>query len=101
MAKIYMVRHQAHGLLWQFPFESSPTNEQQAVLADYCARLHGENHPKTGEAYWSSVAEIELLGPEDAPQALVPVGGATESGAAMSVNTVSAVGHVSNPQEGS
>ena len=102
MSKMHLMRHQAHGLLWQFPFESPPTDAQQAVLADYCLRLHGENHPKTGEPYAAWVEEVELLGPNDEPRAFIPVGGSSrDNSAGMPGNQASGVGHVSNPKEGS
>jgi hypothetical protein len=99
MSKVYLARHQAHGPLWQFPFASAPTDDQLAVLANYCARLHGEKHPKTGEAYFLKVEELELLTPSDVPQALIPAGGSSrDNTAAVGQFGVSGVGHVSNPK---
>ncbi len=99
MSKVYLARHQAHGMLWQFPFASVPTDEQLAILANYCDRLHGEKHPKTGEDYFLKVEELEMLTPSDVPQALIPVGGSSrDNTAALGDNQVSGVGHVSNPK---
>lgn len=102
MAKIYLVRHQSGGVLWQFPFAEAPSAEQQAVLADYCARLHGEVHPKTKEPYFLNVVEIDVLNNSAVPQALIPVGGSErDNTAAIGQNQVTAVGHVTNPKAGS
>ncbi len=73
MSKIYLVRHQAEGLLWQFPFAAPPTLAQQSVLQKRCDRLHGANHPKTEEPYFFKVVELELLGPDAVPSVALPV----------------------------
>ena len=81
MAKIYFVRHQAHGIVPNFPFKEHPTQEQVALVAKWCFQQHGFGHPKTpGEPYWTRVAEFDLLGPTDLPdvpdRVLAEVGGA-------------------------
>ncbi len=71
--KIYLVRHQAHGVVDKFPFSAYPTEAQQAKVWSYCFGIHGASHPKTpSEPYWLSVAEVEVLGPDDMPEFEAP-----------------------------
>jgi hypothetical protein len=62
---IFFVRHQAAGVLHDFPFEQAPSGGQVAAIARALETLHGDAHPKTGEPYWLRVVEVPLLGPED------------------------------------
>jgi hypothetical protein len=80
MSKIYLVRHQAEGLLWQFPFAAPPTEAQQAVLQARCDRVHGPKHPKTEEPYFFKVVELSLLDATDVPAVAVAVSGDSASG---------------------
>lgn len=65
MNKIYYVRHQAHGVVHEFPFRASPTQNQIEAVRKYCFNIHGFGHMKTpGEPYWVKVVEVPLLGDE-------------------------------------
>ncbi len=68
MAKVYFVRHQAAGILTDYPFSQSPTQEQQDRLATLCFQRHGLTHKKTNEPYWLNVVELETLGLDDLPE---------------------------------
>jgi hypothetical protein len=97
MKTIHYVRHQAAGILTDFPFASAPTDKQIAALAKLCFQRHGEKHPKTREAYWLKVEEVPLLGASDVPS--VPersLSVASEAGAPEFV--VEGFGHVENPK---
>jgi hypothetical protein len=61
--KIFFYRHQAGGVLWQFPFKSQPTEQDCAVLRAMMVMRHGFKHPKTTEPYWDRIVSIELLEP--------------------------------------
>lgn len=68
MAKVYLVRHQAAGLVHEFPFGQAPSKEQVDAVKAFCLRAHGPSHPKTpDESYWVRVEERDLLGPGDMP----------------------------------
>jgi hypothetical protein len=81
MAKIYFLRHQAGGVLHEYPFAEPPTEEQRAAVWKLCFHRHGAEHPKiyTDESgnefkrpYWPSddphaLVERELLGASDVP----------------------------------
>lgn len=88
MSKIYYVRHQAGGLLWEFPFAQPPTDSQKAALEALCRNLHGSVHPKTEKPYWLTVAEVDLLD----SAALPDVGGAGPSESSASAPQFSAQG---------
>lgn len=100
MAKVFFMRHQARGLLTDFPFAEEPTEEQQDALLAICEQTHGSAHPKTKEPYWFRVVESELLGPDEVP-AVPEKGPANGPGGAVEVPRVqvSGVGHVTNPKE--
>ncbi len=96
MAKIYFVRHQAAGVLWQFPFSAPLTDAQLVAVGELCFQAHGDTHPKTGERYWINGIAVEVLSPSDVPE--VPersLSVANEAG--MPEIKVEATGHVENP----
>jgi hypothetical protein len=99
MAKIYFVRHQAGGVLWEHPCAETPTQAQMIALGAMCEALHGETHPKTDEPYWLTWIAVDVLGPTDIPS-FPESPGETANVGAMAPVTVAAVGHVSNPKEG-
>lgn len=73
MNKIYLARHQAHGVVHEFPFSDPPTEAQLAKVWTFCFGIHGASHPKTpSEPYWLNVAEIAVLGPSDVPEFETP-----------------------------
>ncbi len=68
MAKVYFVRHQAHGIVADFPFAETPTEVQLDAVKRYCFHIHGFSHPKTPtEPYWVKVVEFDVLGPGEVP----------------------------------
>lgn len=58
--KVYLVRHQHHGVITTHAFTKSPTAEQMKPLLDEAERLHS----KKG---WGRIVEAELLGPDEMP----------------------------------
>lgn len=67
MKSIYFVRHQAAGILTDYPFASAPSQAQLAALSKLCFQSHGAAHPKTKEPYWVRVVEVPVLGASDVP----------------------------------
>jgi hypothetical protein len=99
MAKIYFVRHQAHGVVWEYPFAIHPTQEQVAAVAKFCFNHHGFGHAKTPERpYWTRVEEVTVVESgqiPDVPDRVLGVAG--EPGAAraeLSRSGVSGVGTI-------
>jgi hypothetical protein len=68
MTSVFYVRHQAAGVMHEFPFRSPPTEEQQAAIARLCFQRCGGTHPKTNEPYWVRIVEIPLLSAADVPE---------------------------------
>jgi len=98
MEKIFFVRHQAHGVVHQFPFAQHPTQEQVDAVKRYCFQLHGFGHPKTPEEpYWVRVVETPVLGdelPEVPERVLAPAGEQGVGRAATGELSVSGVGTI-------
>lgn len=84
MAKIYFVRHQAHGIVHEFPFAEHPSQDQVAAVAKFCFQSHGFGHAKAPDVpYWTMVVERDVLGADELPD--VPervLGPASEAGVA-------------------
>lgn len=68
MSKVYFVRHQAAGILTDFPFSAPPSDKQLEAIARLCFQRHGATHPKGDAAYWTRVVELEMLGPNEVPE---------------------------------
>lgn len=68
MAKVFYLRHQAAGILTQFPFVETPSETQIAAIKALCDDAHGELHAKTDEPYWLKVVEATMFGPTDMPE---------------------------------
>ncbi|HEU4544332.1 MAG TPA: hypothetical protein VFR23_24590 [Jiangellaceae bacterium] len=97
MKTIHYVRHQAAGILTDFPFESAPSQAQMAALQKLCFQRHGAKHPKTAEPYWLKAVEVKVLGAGDVPT--VPDRSLSVANeAAVPKVEVTAVGHVENPK---
>jgi hypothetical protein len=99
MAKLYFVRHQAHGVVTEFPFSEHPSQNQVAAVAKHCFGIHGFGHKKTPtEPYWTRVVEVEMLGPGDMPEVKAPGPVGVDAAGAGKVEApgpqVSGVGHV-------
>ena len=99
MASIFYVRHQAAGVLHDYPFAAPPTKEQRDALASICFRSHGETHPKSKKKYWLRVVEVPVLGTSDEVKEpdLVPANMGGEAGAQQF--EVSGTGTVTQPEE--
>lgn len=68
MAKLFFIRHQAAGVLFQFPFAQAPTQAQRVAVERFCVQQNGVSHSKTpGVPYWTRVVELDVLGPNDIP----------------------------------
>lgn len=66
--KIYFVRHQAHGIVSEFPFEAEPSDEQVKLVVKWCFNIHGFGHSKTPDKpWWTMVVERDVLGANDLP----------------------------------
>lgn len=99
MAKIYLVRHQAAGLVHEFPFSQPPSEPQVDAVKAFCLQSHGFGHPKTpDEPYWVRVEERDLLGSLDLPVAPERTSGLSVNSAAAGEFSVSGSGTVTNPQ---
>jgi hypothetical protein len=95
MAKIYLVQHQAHGVVHEFPFSAPPSEAQLEKVWTYCFGIHGASHAKSpSEPFWQIVKEVEVLGPGETPKFDAPGLRVASSVAATGDLTVSAVGHV-------
>lgn len=68
MASVFYVRHQAAGVVHEYPFANSPSEAQIAAVGTLCFQRWGANHPKSNEAYWLRVVEVPLLGARDVPE---------------------------------
>ena len=98
MPKIYFLRHQAAGLLAEYPFAEPPTEEQVNLFARVLRARHGDAHPKTREPYWLRVVTVDLLDHTFKPPMPGPVSAsAAESLAALAEPQVTARGTVTNP----
>lgn len=68
---VYFVRHQAGGVLLDYPFANPPTDEQIAPLVAEMVRLHGERSPK-GEPWRTTIVSRRVLGLFDVPAIAPP-----------------------------
>jgi hypothetical protein len=101
MAKIYFARHQAHGVVFKFPFSAPPTEAQQAKVWSYCFGIHGASHSKTpDEPYWLIVEEYDVLGPDDSPEFEAPGLKLTSNSAVAGEFSASGAGTVTPPEAG-
>lgn len=99
MSEVFYVRHQAHGIVHEFPFSARPTAEQFAAVARFCFQIWGHGPQRTpGVAYTMGIASVPLLGAED-----VPVVAARALSSARSLGAtefeVRGRGHVTPPGE--
>jgi hypothetical protein len=104
MAKIYFVRHQAHGVVYEYPFAEHPTQEQVAAVNRFCFNHHGFCHSKTpGEPYWTKVEEVDVVAPNGVPDVperkLGPVGEPGKGKAAAGEFGITGVGTIT-PKDG-
>lgn len=61
---MYMLRHQAGGILTDLIFAEPPTDQQMAESRILCVQRFGEK-AKSGEPFWLQVIEVSVLGPEE------------------------------------
>lgn len=57
--KVFYLRHQAAGVIFDHPFMLAPTPEELAPVLARCVDGHGEVFAKTGEKYWAKVICVE------------------------------------------
>ncbi len=101
MSKVYFARHQAHGVVHEYPFSSPPSEAQVAKVWSYCFGIHGASHAKTpSEPYWITVVERDVLGSDDLPVFEAPGLRVASSLASAEEITVSGTGTVTPPKEG-
>ena len=97
--KIFYLRHQAAGILHEFPFSSPPTDDQLAPIQAMLLARHGLTHPKTKEAYWTMVVESEVIGANAMPSVDMPEEKSNgRGGGIMGMVEASGSGHVANPK---
>ncbi len=95
MSKIFFIRHQAGGVLYEFPFSAPPTDAQIAPIIAREQQRHGTHHPKEAEdgsrkPYWTKIVDAELLGPTDIPK----IGQIAKGPIVVNPTTVTGVGTV-------
>ena len=59
--KIYCIRHQAAGVVFEYPFASPPSDAQVDAVRAFVDGRHGAKHPKTGQQYWMRIVEVGVL----------------------------------------
>lgn len=93
--KVFMVRHQHHGMVTSHVFTAKPSDAQVKALADEAARIHSK-------AGWTRIVEADLLGPEEMPPIPEQPGepsGQTENKADKPKFVVTGVGTVTEAPE--
>jgi len=99
MSQVFMVRHQAAGILADYVFEQYPNELQLAAIKELSGRNHGSHHPKPPhEPYWLRVVAIDVLSPKDVPALPEPRG--TSAGAELNIVSAHGVGTVTPKKEG-
>lgn len=94
MKKIYFVRHQAGGVVHEFPFAQYPTDQQIAAVESICFDRHGFSHKKTpDQPYWTRVDEVSLF--EDEIPEVKKAGLSIANVANAAEFSASGIGHVS------
>lgn len=81
--KLYFVRHQAAGVVYDYPFLQPPSEKQIAAVCRRCFQSYGAEHPATGQAFWTKVYEVDALGTDEIPVVLeraLSVAGSTPVG---------------------
>lgn len=107
LKKVFMLRHQAHGILTDKVYFTPPTEADVAAAQELMAKLHGDKHDVVApDGYWMKVHEATVEVPEgfsvsslpDAdPPAPPPNGLGADGEAALPRFVVSATGEVKNP----
>ena len=96
--KIFFLRHQHGGVLYDYPFTAPPSPEQIAPVAALMRATLGTHSPKTGESLWMRVVEAQMLQPGEVPVVRLPGDpSAAVSAAEMGDVTVSGIGTVGSP----
>jgi hypothetical protein len=67
---VYFIRHQAAGVLHEFPFAEHPTGKQLLAVERALARVHVRAPGK--EPWWVKVEEVHLLDSKALPLAAKP-----------------------------
>lgn len=79
--KIYFYRHQAGGLLSQYPLSAPPSEDDLAALRQLMRVRHGTHHPKTKTLYWEKIVELECIDRGQLSKLLKEQATAAEAGA--------------------
>ena len=97
--KIFFLRHQVEGVLWQLPFSTAPTFGQIEHVEAVMRKKHGSEHPKTKEPFFLKVVELEVIEPGTPLFDLLamPGEGKINVAHAGAVNVI-AFGEVKNPE---
>ena len=98
MSKVYYFRHQAAGVMYEFPFTEAPSELQLAPLRKLCAARYGDTHPKTSEKFWGKVVDYEVV--SGIPKVEQPAEGGPPPGRGSAGSTefqISGTGTVRNP----
>lgn len=93
MKTIFFLRHQAGGILAEWPFLSPPTEAQRKPIEDLMTRRYGSQHPKTKEPYWTKVESVSVIVGE-IPRVEAPAG---PSGVAITTPVARGAGFVKPP----
>ena len=99
--KVYYLRHQAGGILTDYPFSKPPTGEQTKAISALMAATHGTKNKKDGADYWMIVVEKTVLEPNDIPAVTLPTADSAKGSSAsveMGRVEVTATGTVTNPK---
>ena len=76
MARVYLLRHQIAGVLWQYPFGAAPTAAQVSAVQTWCD-TKWPNHPKYREdddTYKDVKPWLKLAVGDDGEEGLAVVG---------------------------
>lgn len=57
--KLYLIRHQAAGIIHDFPFDHAPSATEITPILARCQAQHGDKHPKSKKTYWAKVVCVE------------------------------------------
>lgn len=108
LKKVYVIRHQAGGVLMDKVYATPPTQMDLEMVQAAQAKLHGAVFKKTGEPWWVKVQEATIDIPdgfdvsdfEDAPPPPAPAenGLGGDNAAALPKLTVSGTGTVTPPE---
>lgn len=95
MKTIFFLRHQAGGVIHEYPFAESPTPGQREPIETLMALRHGTT-AQDGSTLWMIVVPVQVIEPGEVPEVKLP-GIGKENVAGVGEVSVHAVGTVTNP----